>query len=725
MNAQPSQPPSPAPSIVTRPDVRLLARSGLLYVCASTGTLRLRGATPEQLDGSDGFVRPDALPEPAVTGLRRRGLLAESGPVPTHPLYDAAGVADGTVLTVGRGPLQEAVRRLLAAAGARVEDTGIPPAVEGAGRAAALVPLSADETELGAWARWSAETGGALVAYLSTPTRLLFTRLASPTTPCPVCLVRRLRANHTWQAIADLPLETLMGAADSSPWPTTAVAAGTLAHELLRALPDSAPHDPPYLLEVDHASLERTRHRLLHTPHCPGCPAGVRPTPRADALPEAAAAETEHGSGADWERMRHAVSPLTGIVGGMRVLEDDQPGATTSAYTTGMPTTTWFSPVKAQPQGAANKWDPDTARVCALGETMERYAAGVYDPANLVRSTLSALGEAAVDPRTLPLGSDAEYARLPRLGPFDPDAEIDWVRGVSLTTRRPRYVPACAVYLPYRFPRGHKPWFNPISNGLAAGRDAAHAALGGLLELVERDATVIAWSNRLTLPTLDLSLLGDGPARDMAERLAADEGRVLCKDLTTDLGIPVVGVQVVTGTPDEPVVSHAARAALDVHEALQGALEEACLCLEAVRGTLPTEGVPHPDADLRTVTDFGRYYCSPDRLGHLRFLQDGPLHPLPAPRAAGRSRHARLTEAVGRLAAAGYETITVDITPIDVRECGVSVVRTIVPGLCPITLRRDFHRLGGPRVFRAPVAMGLRGAPLTEGQLNRLPLPFL
>jgi hypothetical protein len=72
-----------------------------------------------------------------------------------------------------------------------------------------------------------------------------------------------------------------VGVADSSPWPTTAVAAGTLAQALLRALPASAPHDPPYLLEVDHASLERTRHRLLHTPHCPGCPQAYarRPAP--------------------------------------------------------------------------------------------------------------------------------------------------------------------------------------------------------------------------------------------------------------------------------------------------------------------------------------------------------------------------------------------------------------------------------------------------------------
>lgn len=53
------------------------------------------------------------------------------------------------------------------------------------------------------------------------------------------------------------------------------------------------------------------------------------------------------------------------------------------------------------------------------------------------------------------------------------------------------------------------------------------------------------------------------------------------------------------------------------------------------------------------------------------------------------------------------------------------MVRTVVPGLCPLTLRSDFHRRGGPRVFTAPVAMGVRERSLTEDELNPFPLPFL
>ncbi|MFI1972002.1 TOMM precursor leader peptide-binding protein [Streptomyces cinnamoneus] len=715
--------PSP-PEFTARPDVRFVARSGWLYVCASTVTLRLGGAVPDQATGETEHLGVEALPEAAVEGLRRRRLLAEHGPAPAHPLYDTTAMtaAGSGVLLAGQGPLPDAVQALLTGAGIRVHPSAVPDVGD---TRMAVVPLSMDETELHRWAHWAARAGGRrIVTYLSTPTRLLYAVLEPPHTPCPVCLVRRLRAHHAWQAIAGLPLDVLFGAADDDAWPTTALAAATLAHESVRSLSQPGLPVPSHLTEVDHASLERTRHRLLHTPHCPACPTGAPQAPRTDA-PPAPRPGRDADPGTDWERMRNAISPLTGIVGGLRVTQGRQPGATTHAYTTGMPTTTWFSAVKAVPEGAASKGTPDNARVCALGETLERYAAGVYDQRNLTRATLAALGEAAVDPRSLPLGSAAEYARLPRYAPFHPDTEIDWVPGVSLTSGLRRYVPACAVYLPYRFPPGHRPWFDLISNGLAAGRDPEHAALGGLLELVERDAAIIFWANRLALPRLDLSGLRDGQVHDMAADLIATGARIQCKDLTTDLGIPVAGVQVVTGTPERPVVAHAARAALDLHEAVQGALEEACLCLTSVQPMLRTDGVPAPDQDLRGVMDFGRYYCAPDRLTHLRFFDDGPARPLAAPRTAPVSSSTDLTEAVERLARAGFETITVDVTPVDVDECGVSVVRAIVPGLCPLTLRRDFHRRGGPRVFQAPVAMGARPAPLSEDQLNPMPLPFL
>ncbi|HLL32960.1 MAG TPA: YcaO-like family protein, partial [Streptomyces sp.] len=671
----------------------------------------------------------DALPAPVVAGLHRRGLVGTGGFGQAHPLYgDDNGTARSGrgVVVAGRGPVYDAVRALLGKAGVRVRSAaspasgpaGKPPADVGVG----VVPLDLGEAGLGPWARWSAGTGLPVVTYLSTPTRLLLATLDPPRTPCPVCLVLRIRANHAWQQIADLPLDVLLGAADSDTWATTAIAAGFLAHTVMTLLSGSAlPEEPPALIELDHTSPEVLRHPLFHTPSCPACPADVAP-----ARTSAAGQDSAPGSDsrAEWHRLQRAVDPLTGLVPELRLEKDDRRNGTTHVYTVGKPTTTWFSPVQAEGRGGAAKQDPDLARVCAVGEALERYAAGVYDPGRLVRSTLGDLGPAAVDPRSLPLGSAAEYARQTKYAPFDPDVAIDWVKGVSLTTGAERYLPACAVYLPYRFPPGHRAWFAPISNGLAAGRDVEHAALGGLLEVVERDAAIVWWENRLALPTVDLDGLGDGPARQVLARLSEAGVQVSCKDLTTDLGIPAAAVRLIEERPGQVGVAHAARADMDMHAAVLGALEEACLVQAGIDFWLKEKSIPEPDQVLSELEDFCLYYCAPDRLHHLAFWDDGPLRPLPPARPGRVSSHTDLQEAVGRLAAAGYEAITVDITPIDVAECGVSVVRTVVPGLCPLTLDSRFRRRGGPRVFQAPVAMGVRTTPLTEDDLNPLPLPF-
>lgn len=248
------------------------------------------------------------------------------------------------------------------------------------------------------------------------------------------------------------------------------------------------------------------------------------------------------------------------------------------------------------------------------------------------------------------------------------------------------------------------------------------------MEVVARDSSAVFRENRLTLPTLDFDRLPEGTARGIVERLRTRGISATGKDLTTDLGIPAFGVRLREGTPERPVVVHSARADLDPHAALLGALEEACPG-HAGAGKRQEQldagvRIPRDDEALDSLRAFSLYHWHPDRVRHPAFWDERPLHPPPEPRAS-EGLDADVAEAVARLAARGYETVTVDLTPIDVAECGVSVVRTVVPGLCPITSRSDFPRRGGPRVHEAPVVMGVRAEPCRESRLNPYPLPFL
>ncbi|NUT52875.1 MAG: TOMM precursor leader peptide-binding protein, partial [Saccharothrix sp.] len=543
-----------------------------------------------------------------------------------------------------------------------------------------------------------------------------FALLRPPRTGCPVCLVRRIRATRPDRAMADFPLGTLLGACSEPGWPSDTAAAALVAHRIIGAAGDAP--DEAVLAELDFDTWARVDHPVLRLPRCPAC---APPARSAEVDLRDAPAVTVARS---WQRMSRAVDPLTGVVADLRV-RPSADRSSTAVWASGGTDTRSFSPVRASCVGGATKHDPVDAKVCALGEVFERYAAGIYDPDRFVRACLADLGDAAVDPRDLPLGSPREYeATRGVLVPYRPDLVIDWVRGTRLDTGEPRYVPACAVHVPYRPPSRRERLLHPNSTGLAAGSTVAQAVRAGLSEVVERDAVAVFWYNALTPPTLDWSTLDpDDPARAALERLRREGIEVVVKDLTTDLGLPAVLALGRGGDAARPVAVCGFRADVDLRACLPGAVAELEHVLHMYRSGVAHGRAVTPGAEPADMWDFGMYYCHPDRVGLLDFLAEGPVRPVGAPGPA-RSDFEAVRHVVERLAAAGHQAIAVDITPVDVAECGVHVVRTVVPGLQPVGFSGDFRRLGGRRVYEAPVRMGSRDRPLTEDEVNPHPVPM-
>jgi ribosomal protein S12 methylthiotransferase accessory factor len=69
---------------------------------------------------------------------------------------------------------------------------------------------------------------------------------------------------------------------------------------------------------------------------------------------------------------------------------------------------------------------------------------------------------------------------------------------------------------------------------------------------------------------------------------------------------------------------------------------------------------------------------------------------------------------VERAARVGLETLVLDLTRPDV---GLSVAKVTVPGL-----RHFWPRFGPGRLYDVPVRLGWRSTPLSEDQLNPVPL---
>ena len=189
------------------------------------------------------------------------------------------------------------------------------------------------------------------------------------------------------------------------------------------------------------------------------------------------------------------------------------------------------------------------ARAAALGEAVERYSA-IYLPLDGFRlATARALGGRGRRPRALralPSGAARRCPASPsRRSPTTPTRRSS--RASSLADGDTG-VPARRARLPQPPREPSPPIAYPTSSGLACAPTARGDARRPLLELVERDAVMLAWKCRLSLPLLDWS--GDGrasaPGRPVLRADAACG--TPCSTASHFLDVPVA-IAVVHGAP--------------------------------------------------------------------------------------------------------------------------------------------------------------------------------
>ena len=82
----------------------------------------------------------------------------------------------------------------------------------------------------------------------------------------------------------------------------------------------------------------------------------------------------------------------------------------------------------------------------------------------------------------------------------------------------------------------------------------------------------------------------------------------------------------------------------------------------------------------------------------------------PPAMATGADIAEEIDRCVRIAASLGMEMVVLDYTRPDIP---LRTVKVVVPGLCHI-----WPELGNPRLYRVPVAMGWRGSPLQESDLN-------
>ena len=363
----------------------------------------------------------------------------------------------------------------------------------------------------------------------------------------------------------------------------------------------------------------------------------------------------------------------------------------------------------------------------AVGEAIERYSAAYVPRDRLVAATAAELGPRAADPSSFGLFAESQYARAGYpYSPFTDATRVSWVDGVDLATGEAAWIPAELVFLADVDPVEGTRIGYATSSGLACGASAGEALERALLELLERDAFMIAWWRRLSPPHLDWS---------SHRRMTAIDRRYFeptglpyyALDLSWVHELPIVAA-VVRAPGSGAALGVGASANATVEEAWWHALAEAFASRSACRKLRlldPEHRYADDGSDVTSFDDHIRFYGDDERADRASFLWSGrEKRPVDAVPMLSRDAGERRAEFLARIARTGSRAFAVDVTAPDVAGAGLHVFRAVAPGLCPLDAAHDSRFLGSPRLLEPSERDTLTHPVRTVEDLNQLPHPF-
>ena len=508
-----------------------------------------------------------------------------------------------------------------------------------------------------------------------------------------------------------------------SPW-----IASVLGHEALAAILGIAqPRLSGAVLTIDGLELTQRVDHVIPHPNCPACrkkdASRYLPPPRLDEL------VLEPHRDTDLESIANvAVSTRCGIVRSLHRLPNDLDEPEMPVIVRADLANVVFSSDPTFTSCSGKGATLLAACAGALGEALERYAAMTWIPDRYVCAARGDLVGPSVDPRDLVLFAPEQYDELP-YAPYNAHAPLEWVPARSLATGDDVWVPLLAVHPRYhpQEPAGYL--FPTTSSGFAAQSTIAGALLHALLEVVERDAFLIAWAYRWAGRRSNALEVPDDETRAVAAAYARRGVRIDVHRLPTDT-VPVV--LAAAWSESRPAAVLGFGADLGQVAAARRAVLEVAQARPSLRARLCVPQTAHRLAELVAdagrvcdVTDHGLLYADP-ATAHtgLAHLIDAPFEKWDQPPDDAHPIGVALKKLVDMLLAVAGDAYYVDVTTDDVAALGVHVVRAIVPGFQPIHFGAREARLGGTRLLQAPALFGIGRAASGLHELNHFPHPL-
>lgn len=308
------------------------------------------------------------------------------------------------------------------------------------------------------------------------------------------------------------------------------------------------------------------------------------------------------------------------------------------------------------------------------------------------------------------------------------DDKIYWAKGRSLFLKKAVFIPAFAVYCGYQKTRFEPLIGRATSNGCAVGQTLRAAIINASLELIERDAVLIRWFNKLPSPKIKPDYLSDDLKNIIKTTEKNYQANILINDLTTDFKIPIVSVLLRSNTP--PYFTFGSAANFSIREAIIKALQESILKRAELKNfkkyNLSYKNFDH----IKNLYQHAEFYARNNEYKPFRFLYESPYlsksrlkrhETISLKVKTTKKKIEYLKHCCKRLK---KDIIFINLTPKLFKCRNLYISRVIIPGLQSLNSEYKCRYLGNARLYALPLKLGAKNHIQKKSRLNVYPHPI-
>jgi ribosomal protein S12 methylthiotransferase accessory factor len=376
--------------------------------------------------------------------------------------------------------------------------------------------------------------------------------------------------------------------------------------------------------------------------------------------------------------------------------------------------------------GGVSFFSKEEAAIKALMEGFERYAL-TSPKGNIYFKKIKDISKPNISPFEIP-GFSSKQRRLNSDIRISKDDNIGWVSGINLNNDQQVLIPAQLVYLSYSGIEREPIIRIPISTGCAADTSLIGAITRGILEIIERDAFMIAYLNKMPLINIDIQ---DSLELSKVSNLVKKYNLEIKNfEISLDHSIYVFMSIIIDYTGIGPSISVGLHAGLDPVQSLISAISEGFHNRSYSRSIINPLTKEKPESKrIRSINERANYWFSTNEIHKLDFWlknQKNQKSINNCQNFSKKNNQKDLSFIMKSLKEISIHNVYyVDITPNIFDSYPIKIVKVIIPEMHPLHLDENFKYLDSERLFKVPKNLGYLHQKNDKKNFNHIPHPFL